>query len=294
MTQSIQLSFNHHPPVLSVYLLGLLTRRTGLKTGELLPKATSQWQHFIINKKHLSRFFAASQQPFSHTMPILYPLSIVFPLHMSILGHKRFPLSPFSMLQIRNHIVQLRPTDIDEKLDIHCTIAKQRNTAKGMELDIRSTLKAGEETVWEGINTYFFRGFFGDEDPLTAQSRRLRELSDTPKENTWTMLSGGGFNFARLSGDYNGIHFSSLYARMLGYESSFAHSQVSLIQCLNRLPKLKTSRPIQLDAAFKGPVYYKTETRIKYDVHKTGFRFDLFSGQNNRPSLCGEIKKVLE
>jgi hypothetical protein len=46
------------------------------------------------------------------------------------------------MMQIRNHVIQHRPVDVRESIDISCTITGQRVAAKGVEMDIYTGLEA--------------------------------------------------------------------------------------------------------------------------------------------------------
>jgi len=191
----------------------------------------------------------------SDTMPLVFPLVFTFPLHVSIVCHSRFPLLYVRMMQIRNHVIQHRPIDVKETMDIGCTIVGQRIAAKGLEMDVHTVLEAGGDAAWESIHTYFFPGSFGPPDQLSPLSEHP-VLPDNSVEKTWKMPSRGGFCFGLMAGDYNGIHYFAPYARRMGFRRDFAHAQLNVALCLRHLPVFEGSGPMSLDVAFKGPVYY--------------------------------------
>jgi hypothetical protein len=210
---------------------------------------------------------------------------------MPILGHKEFPLLYVRMMQIRNHIIQHRPLERTDIMDINCRILTQRRAAKGIELDVLSIISVDEKPVWENLNTYFFSGRFGNPDEPSPLSEML-PLPEKHQEHIFSISSKGGFRFGLLSGDYNGIHYYSRYARLMGFERSFAQSYMSLTKCLMHIPEFESKNQLKLDAMYKGPVYYDRQLTMKNSKINNGFRFDLYCEGNDRPSVVGSISEI--
>ena len=219
-------------------------------------------------------------------------ISILFPFHMHILGHKLFPLSPWTMLQSCNKVIQHRQVRIDEAMDISCRIAYQKKVPKGLELCLHTVFNAKDEKIWECMNIYFFPGKFGESD-LTSKSG-IESLPEKTLEITFSISAKGGFRLGRLVGDYNGIHYFSRYARLFGFKESFAHAQRTMAECLKRVDDFSIHRPVRLDFFLKGPVYYQTPIKMKSGEIDSGFRFDLFCGEDPRPCICGRLVNLEE
>jgi hypothetical protein len=224
----------------------------------------------------------------SDVMPLVYPLVFVFPLHVSIVGHRRFPLLYVRMMQIRNHVIQHRPIDVREIMDISCAIVGQRVATNGLEMDMHSVLHIAGEPAWESIHTYKFPGNFGEPDDPSPLAQ-LPAMPEANEEQSWTMPRGGGFCFGLMAGDYNGIHYLSPYARLMGFERDFAHSQLTLALCVRHLPPLDQNKRVILDVAIKGPVYYGSNVNMKYSAQGRGHRFDLYCEDKQRPCLSGSV-----
>lgn len=276
---------------LPFYLRGLLTPRTGLNQGDKLPAISAELRGYTVRREHLDRLISLCSLKNRETVPLIYPFTIIFPLHMSIVTHKEFPFCYLKMLQVRNHLIQFRQIRLTEEMDIFCQIVAQRTLEKGLEIDIHSVARSEGEPVWESLHTYFFRGRFGDTVEPSPLSR-FHPLPENSSEAAWEMPVGGGFRFGLITGDYNGIHYFPPYARLFGFRRDFMHSQRVLAQCLDRLPQWKDTYPIRLDAALKGSVYYKSPVRMRSCIDHKSCRFDLFCSTEPRPCITGALKSL--
>lgn len=285
---SVRLKYRTRPKLLPIYAMGLLVRRRGLTAKRALPAMRSEWRGFRIDRRHLKRYLRICRLAPSNTMPLAYPLVFAFPLHVSIVGHREFPLLYVRMMQVRNRVVQHRPVYLHETMDISCAIGGQRVLAKGLEMDIYTVLKVAGDPVWESIHTYFFPGNFG-EPGLPSSLAKLPALSEKGVDKTWKMPSGGGFCFGLMTGDYNAIHYLGPYARRMGFRRDFAHAQLSVALCIRNLPAFRQEEPVCLDVAIKGPVYYGSNVIMKYSDDEKGYRFDLYCDDNPRPCIQGSL-----
>ena len=284
-------NYQEHSPLLWIYVRGLLRRRTGLRENEQLPVLKLEQVRFQTDKKHLGKYLKACGISPGQSLPILYPFMVTFPLHMRILTHPVFPLKYVNMLQLRNHVIQHRSIGVDEIMDVSCEIINRRNVMKGLDFDLYTAFSSDGEILWENINTYFFPGSYGELSAALPRVSFEPVLEDSPAVS-WTTPAKGGFRFALISGDYNGIHYIAPYARMFGFKRDFAHGQVSVLQCLQHLPEISVDNPLRIDVALKGPVYYSSEVVMKYNPCPKGYRFDLYCGDMKRPCILGSTRNV--
>lgn len=283
---TVRLTYRNRPKLFPMYVRGLLARRTGLAAERALPAMRSEWWGFTIDSKHLKRFLKICRLGPADAMPLVYPLVFVFPLHVSIVGHKDFPLLYVRMMQVRNHVIQHRPVALEESLDISAGIVGQRVVAKGLEMDVYTALEVRDNPVWESVHTYFFPGNFGKPGPASELSQ-LPPLPKDTLEKAWKMPNGGGFCFGLMAGDYNPIHYLAVYARRMRFRQDFAHAQLTLAMCIRQLPVFDRDEPVRLDVAFKGPVYYGSNVTMQYVDTGKSHRFDLYCEDNLRPCVSG-------
>jgi hypothetical protein len=288
----LHLNVHKQPSLMAIYLRGLRPR-AGLAPGRCVPRISLTWAGTRVDGQHLRQYLAAHGLEATARIPLLYPLVLCFPLHLQLLTHPRFPLRFPRMLTVRSHISRHLPLRGDHELTLWCSLGDQRVLPGGLEVDCltRVTIEEGgrPRLAWESINVYYFPGRFGEPDAPSGFSRLCSPDRDDALAS-WRNRKGGGWRFARLSGDLNGLHYSSTYARMLGYEGDFSHAPAILTDSLERLPPQLLERTrLRLDADFKGPVYYGREVALRGEVAEDRARFDLYCAGNSRPCLSGEL-----
>ena len=268
------------------YMLRALHRSRGLQDTRGFPPIRATWKRMRIDPRELKTFLALTGLTADEGLPLLYPHVAGFPLLMAILTCPAFPLPIWNALQIRNHLLQHRPISADEVLDVASGVADQRILEKGAEVDLHTAVRSGTETVWESLNTFYYRGRFGAAAPMSplALAPNIVDAGLT----RWRTQSGVGLQFGRLTGDYNGIHLSDNYARLLGFRRAFHHPQLVLGQCLCHLPAPGPGLPQRLDAWLKGPVYYDCDVALQVSTNGDGTAFGLIPDGDARPAILGQ------
>ena len=292
MTENeIILPFHRRPNALVSIALALYGISTDFKMGDRVPKIRAVWEDVKIDPDHLKDFGQACGLP-SHGQFLypLYPLTLIYPLVLRVLGHRKAPLSIFRMLNTRLQVTSYRRIRVHEPLRIVCETGSLRIVPKGLELDLTSAVQAGDETVWESLHTLYYRGKFGEGHFSNFDQPELPPISEPKTLASWYLPDGIGFRFARISGDANGIHYSSLYARLFGFKKDFAQPLLILTRSLSCFLDFDPSR-FRLLALFKGPVYYKSYVSLKGVSHGEGIRFDIYCEDNPRPSLSCQLSR---
>ena len=294
MTENeITLHFHRRPNVLLSIALALYGISTDFKSSGQVPKIRAVWEGVKIDPAHL-RDFGKVCGLLSHR-EFLYPLysmTFVYPLVLRVLGHKRAPLSVFQMLNTKLQVTSHRRIGVHEPLRIISETEPLRVVPKGLELDLTSAVQADHETVWESLQTFYYRGKFGEGNPSHSHQPDLPLLSRPKTVASWYLPDRIGFRFARISGDANGIHYSSLYARLQGFKRNFAQPLLILSKSLSCFSDFNPSR-FRLLALFKGPVYYKSNVSVRGVPNEEGIRFDIYCEDNPRPSLSCQLSKAL-
>jgi hypothetical protein len=117
-------------------------------------------------------------------------------------------------------------------------------------------------------------------------------MVDAPVIKEWYLPAKDRFRFARVSGDTNGLHYGTFYARMQGFKRDFARPIRSVAQCVSSLPGVGRGSASRLDFFLKGPVYYESTRVLKNIKKKNSDRFDLYSKNTAKPCISGELRRV--
>lgn len=262
----------------------------GLAKAGRVPSIVVSWKAHRVDRRHLDTFQRLTGLEASGHLPLLFPHVVSFPLQMTILTHPMFPLPIWGALQIRNHLLQHRRIATGEVLDLETRVAGQRLLDKGAEVDLYSTVRSGAEVVWESLNSFYYRGRFGPPGEASPLARPPEEVGEVCAR--WRMPSGTGRRFGGLTGDYNGIHLWSRYARLFGFKGAFLHPQLSLGLCMARVAGREDPERQRLDAWLKGPVYYGSAVTLRAAVSENDSVFALFADGDERPRIVGRWRLV--
>jgi len=287
MSSAINLHFAHRPSALA-YMASALLPRPGLGPGRRVPALRARWTGHQAQAGEVTELLRLTGLPATDHLPPLAFHVFTFPLQMALLTHRAFPLSMWSVLQVRNRLLQHRAVPVEAVCDFETRVAGQRVLLKGAEVDLHTAVHWQGNLMWEGLTSFYWRGRFGAPEPAPSLARAPQPGREEVAR--WRGLERGSWAFGRFSGDFNGIHFWSAYARLFGFRGAFHHPQVMLGQALAHLPPnvcLPRGGASRLDAWLKGPLYYGTEVSLRATPDANGIVFALFGEGEERPAILG-------
>ncbi len=281
------LAFKKRPSSLMTIIKAVKKRNIRFKPGLFNPVSTLL-QGMPVDKKHLAAYYDVCDVQPSDTLSLLYPLTLIYPFNIRLISSKNVPLVMFKMLNIHTTLISYRKIQSHDLLDVHCGLTEYRVLGKGLEIDIRSTISANGLPAWECTNTFYFRGEFKD----SAENPRqyFHQKIDTPDDiYQWRLPNENGLRFAHISGDSNPLHYSKLYAVLMGFERDFAQPFLVSEKVMSLLGKKAEERPVKVDLFYKGQVYYGKQQTIKRADTPISTTFEVFCDGNDRPSIHGIV-----
>lgn len=284
--EPIHLEYHGAPGALAFMARAMVVPAWFRPTDGLISLAAS-WHGHRVAGYSLDSFLELTNLTDNPRWQLLYPLVVGFRLQMALLTHPAFPFPIWGALQVRNHVVLHRPFARDDVVDMHTEIYAKRGLDKGAEMDLHSTARITGELSWECVNTFYYRGVRGSRDKISALA--VAPTVVAPVAARWVAPVAGRWRFGRLTGDYNGIHQWSWYARLFGFRGAFQHPQRALGQCLTHLPRPITRGPFCLDTWLKGPVYYGAELALRVAQTQDVTTFALHVNGDERPAIIGRV-----
>jgi acyl dehydratase len=176
-------------------------------------------------------------------LPPTYPHVLAFPLHLALLAQA--PFSAVGVVHIANRITQRRPLRFGEELALQASVGPLRPHRRGRVFDLLTSVRVGDELVWESASTNLKRGD-GDESV-----RDEWDFEDPPVTARWTLPDDLGRRYAGVSGDHNPIHLHGWTAKPFGFPRAIVHGMWTKARCLSalRLPDAFTA-----EVRFKKPI----------------------------------------
>lgn len=280
------------PPSATAYMLGALLRARPWRRpdGIAFPPLRLRWIGFATRSRDRLAIQRMTGLPDDARLDLLSPQFTGFRALMFLLTHSTFPLPIWRALQVRNSLRLLREPDAEEPV-LEAWVAGQRVLEKGVEVDLCTSLKSRGQPSWESVNTFYYRGTFPRTGSVPGSPGRPPSV-DGHAAATWKAARGLGLDAARLTGDYNPAHWSSVYARRLGFAGgAFLHPQVAIGQCVARLPAAARGTPLRLDVWVRGQVFTGRDVALRVAPAPGGSVFDLRCGAEERPALIGRTSE---
>lgn len=233
-------------------------------------------------------------------LPITYPHVLAFPLHMAVMADGRFPFGAVGLVHIENRIVQHRPIEIGEQLQVKVAPTELVPHPRGRAFTLLTEVSAGGERVWEGFSTMLRRGGGGGESGQASPAAREPETPDAALAPSaiWRLPGDLGRRYAAVSGDRNPIHMHPISAKLFGFPGAIAHGMWSKARCLaaieSRLPdaveaSVRFRKPIVLPAKVQFASSLSQESAGAQDGE---IRFALSDAKKGTPHLDGSVRPV--
>ena len=258
-----------------------------------LPARTLELSGVRIDPNNLAEYTSVCGLRLSEYLPLTYPFILSFPVVMSLMTSRDFPLGAVGLVHATNVIEQVRPIGVEEPLDIAVHAENLREHRKGLLVDLITEVNVGRRTVWRQTSTFLRqqRTSLSDQpkpEPAAEQA--------TPPAPTRTIRVDQKkiSRYAAVSGDRNPIHTTSLGAKALGFPRTIAHGMFTSAAVLaaveGKIPdhatySVKFGKPMLLPG--KGLL---TATRADSEVGPGGWDIELTHPTKGYPFLTATIR----
>lgn len=290
MSEATRIVLNEAPGTLNQYGRALFAKGTKTKNPQL-PKTEIILSGVKADPAKVTKYSeVCGFNQKSTALPLTFPHIMAFPLHIELMLQKDFPLALMGLVHIRNEIIQHRPINIQESMDIRCYFTEGRMTDKGFEIDIKSDVTINGELVWEDISTNLAR--MKTDIPAPAKSKEKKALPSHPFKEAWTLVADLGRRYAGVSGDSNPIHLYPLTAKLFGFKRHIAHGMWTKARTIATLQSQLGSDACRVVVDFKLPVFLPATIELHYDKQDGKIEFDVRDAAGQKPHLAGEISKL--
>jgi acyl dehydratase len=211
-------------------------------------------------------------------LPATYPHILAWSPMFRVLRSRAFPLPLIGLVHIGNVIEQCRPLSTQDKLDFTVGWENLRDHERGRAVDVVTEATVDGQRVWRESSTYLRRS----RQPSRPADRNSASGAIPPSDRVWRVTPATASTYARVSGDRNPIHTSTIVARLFGFPGRIAHGMWSLARCLAELELPDHST---VDVSFKLPVVLPAE--VAFSAQPDGF--ELRDARTGKPHVSGRV-----
>lgn len=289
---AVSYRFRSAPSTARYYPRALLGRRVALlPAGRTLPRLEGEVESVKVDPRHVARFRDICGYVDDGCLPIAYPHVLAMPLHIAIATHPLFQLRLMGLVHLANEICWLRPLPLNRAYRVACWVEGHRETDRGQEVDLHTSLSDGEGLAWSESSTLLARG----SSRGAAAARTARALLRAPRpaaqyDSVSLQIPAGrsaGRRYGFVSGDLNPIHLSNWSARRYGFERAVAHGMWTMARSLAALGPQLTVAPTRIGVQFKLPLFLPGVATLEHWREPDRWLFVLTDQQRQRPYLTG-------
>ncbi|MFP8902920.1 MaoC family dehydratase [Streptomyces atacamensis] len=294
------------PGTAGLYLRAVLPKSGGGR-GVPVPARRLVLRDVAADPGRLRRYAGICGFADTSRLPVTYPHLVAFPLAMSLMTRRDFPLPLLGLVHIANRIDRHRPVEAGERLTYRVWAGDLRPHPKGTAFDVTAEADDGARTVWRSVSTYLRRGRgaagagprTGARLGGTASGGALPDgagdLGGPVLEERWEVPGSAGRAYAAVSGDRNPIHLHPLTARLFGFPRAIAHGMWTKARCLAALEE-RLPDACRVEVSFRAPVPLPSAVRFRATgpaaSSGTGVLWDFRlrgDGDAGREHLRGEV-----
>ena len=271
-------------PSMKTLYLKVLKKRLGLKRDQTIEPLlvettltlTDQWLKSYLDICGWS--LSSMKDTTTLTVPLTAPQVLAVPLHMYILTHQEFPVSPLGVVHVSNDMVSHHALPLSTPLRFKAWTGETRWKDRGFELDLHTLVLelsendsdlSSEKIIWSGKTTLFKPS----KDKLSSSTKRPKKKDDIIDGSVQALplSSNLGRRYAPIAGDYNPIHLYGWSAKLFGFKRPIIHGMWTLAHVLATIhqdPKeVETGR---LFVRFRRPLNLPSEAQIRHVQENLG------------------------
>jgi hypothetical protein len=240
-----------------------------------------------IDPDHVAEYARVCGFGIGDVVPATYPHLLGFPLAMSLMTERAFPLSLLGLVHVANRIEQRRPLRLDDRPDVRVWAENLRPHRRGRQLDLITEVAVEGEIAWREHSTYLRQEKgAGEGSPPAPEEGREPELEPSA---VWKVPGDIGRRYADVSGDRNPIHLHPLTARLFGFPRAIAHGMWMKARCLAAFEgRVPDSHAVEVE--FRSPLLIPGRARLRSGGDGAGWAFTLEREDGERRHLTGSIE----
>lgn len=228
----------------------------GRNAGEL-PDLELTLTGVRVNPERLAAYAHVCALSLRDELPATYPHVLAFPLHLALMADPSFPFPAVGLVHLANRIVQHRPIELSEPLDLRVATTPLRAHPRGRTFALVTQARVGEELVWEDHSTMLRRGGSGNggsgKGSGGKDGPREQQQAPPPRGAVWRLPGDLGRRYAAVSGDRNPIHMHALSAKAFGFPRAIAHGMWTKARCLAALEQ-RLPDAFSVEVEFRRPI----------------------------------------
>lgn len=269
-----------------IYLKALTARRSTPFDGEI-PRIEAHLERVVFDESTI-RYYNELCGFTGDLVPWTYPQVIAAPIHGQIMANDAFPLPLMGLIHVEQDITVHRPIEIGTALSVLSWVEGHHEAKSGVEFDLHTEFRDGDELVWKGVTKVLHRRKGGG----SSKSKRKPNVPGNPEGSVLSTIvrvpEDMGRRYATIGRDYNPIHLYPLTAKAFGFKRAIVHGMWTLARALAELDDF-VEETGTLHSKFVRPVFLPSTINIYAVDDDSVLSFGVRSGDGRTTHVVGSV-----
>ncbi|WP_343825950.1 MaoC family dehydratase [Falsarthrobacter nasiphocae] len=278
-------------------LLGLASRRGRARSAASLPDVALRVENVPVDADADRRVRVEAHGRPGPFASAEYLHVLAFPLAMSVLVRKDFPLPVLGLIHLVNSVEYAEAVPLGARVEITAWAENLAPHHAGTTADLVVEIRHEGRLAFRGLSRNLAKGTFLKGKPERSSEDRGAFEGRTAQ---WRFGTDAGRRWAAVSGDVNPIHMSAATARLLGMPRAIAHGMLVASRGLEAALPPGTEAGFRWDATFLTPVTLPGAVDVRIDVSggeggapwpAPGARVEYrgWNAKSGRPHIVGSV-----
>jgi len=199
---------------------------------------------------------------------------------LAMMTRSKFPLPVPGLIHLENELESFREVQFSTSFQLiaHTSLSTTSEGSFIVQFTVEIQQDGGKVAVCK--SKYLYK---------VASSGNKRHKKDWPIEKwedcldvMWQIPINIGWKYAKVSGDYNMIHYSSLLAKSFGFPRSIAHGWYVVGKAVLDMERRAKMSSKYIYALFKKPVLTNSKVHVQFKVSDDENHFRVLSGNGEK------------
>jgi acyl dehydratase len=210
--------------------------------------------------------------------------------HLKHLSDPKFPFQAMGTIHIRTVIEQVRPLRVDELVAYRCWVEGHREVDRGVEFDMMTEASVDGKVVSVTTMTMFRKGKNRKREGVRPPAPVHNHLN--AHDASWSVDQSAARRYARLTGDINPIHLSTITAKALGFKGMMLHGMWIVGRACAMHPVQMMANNIRLESEFKLPVILPSDLRYRWWEEAGVLEMRVLDQNGTKPHMIARLSPM--
>ena len=220
-----------------------------------------------IDPNHLQAF--CSYFGYKNPMPLTYFYLLAQRAHLGLMVEKAFPVPVIGLLHLENTITILSAPNLTKPFEIKAWVHGMPKDGSA-PFQFTVVFLQGEVEVIKCISLYLCKR--KSKFPKKQKEWPEEPITDGLYNIAFSIAANKGLSYAKLSGDYNPIHTSSLLAKLFGFKKKIIHGWYTASYVMAEIENQYNIGVRELSINFQNPLLLPGKAVLNHSGEITSFK----------------------